>query len=157
MTEEKKQAFIERIASANKSELVVVVYDIALTYVEDAVAGLTAGDDDGYKAALDGIQRCVQDLINSLNMDIEFSKQLFNVYGYLKKQLSLVRINKDSAVLEQIKWALSELGESFAVIAKQDESGSVFEATEHVMAGMTYGKGVLNENIVNQNSHSFSV
>ena len=38
MTKEMKQNYTLRISQANKSELVVIVYEMLLTYIEDAKA-----------------------------------------------------------------------------------------------------------------------
>jgi len=158
MTEEKKQEFAQRIGKANKTELVAIVYEIAIAYTEDAQTALKADDIAAFKEGLDGIKKCVDDLANTLNFDIDFSNQLLSIYNYIRRQLTAVRMDKNPETLEHIKWMLTEIGGSFTQIADQDNSGSVMEATEHVVAGMTYGRGVLNENVVNSEAgHSFSV
>ena len=44
MTDEKKKEFTRRISEANPTEMVVILYDIALTYVEEGQEAFDAGD-----------------------------------------------------------------------------------------------------------------
>ena len=48
MKQEQKQDFTRRISQSNRSELIVVIYDIIFAYMEDAKACLNAEDDTGF-------------------------------------------------------------------------------------------------------------
>lgn len=156
MTEEKKREFTQRIGKANKTEMVVVVYDIALEYLSDAGKALKEDNIQEYSKGLKGARKCVEDLINALNFDIEMSNNLMSIYAYVTRNLILADIRKDEGIINEITQILSSLRDAFDVISKKDESGPVSERTQHVVAGMTYGKGVLNESVVN-GTREFSV
>ena len=49
MTKEMKQNYTLRISQANKSELVVIVYEMLLTYIEDAKAAHANGDTEALR------------------------------------------------------------------------------------------------------------
>lgn len=156
MTEEKKLEFTKRIGTANKTEMVVIVYDIALEYIADAAKALAGSDMAEYKKGLKGARKCVQDLINALNFDIEISNNLMSIYAYVTRKLILADMNREAAILDEISGMLATLREAFDTISKKDGSGPMSEHTQHVVAGMTYGKGVLNESVVN-GTREFSV
>ena len=67
MKKEQIVDFTRRISQANRSGLVVVMYDIFFTYLDDARAAYDAADWDAYKEALRGAQRAIDELISALN------------------------------------------------------------------------------------------
>lgn len=157
MTEQIKDEFTKRIAAANKTEMVVIVFDIAVCHLDDALEAHKKGDMQAYNYSIVRARDCVMNLINTLDMEQEISNSLLSVYTYINKNLILARMEKDTGKVLEARNMLSSLQEAFAEIAKLDNSPSVMETTEHVVAGMTYGKGVLNENVVNAGGRTFSV
>lgn len=49
---------------------------------------------------------------------------------------------------------MESLHSAFEEVAKQDTSGAVMQNTQQVYAGLTYGKGKLNEVFMNGNERS---
>lgn len=157
MTEEKKNEFTKRIASAGKGEMLVVVYDIALEYLSDVKDAIAADNKAEFANAINGARKSIQTLIDTLDFEYEISGSLLSLYTYFNKQLSLMHISKDIAELDSIIKMLGDLRESFAEVAKQDNSPALVQTSQHVEVGMTYGRGVLNESVVNAGGHDFSV
>ena len=73
MDSEKRKAYTTRISQANRSGLVVVMYDIFFTYLDDARAAYDAADWDAYKEALRRAQRAIDELISALNFSYDLS------------------------------------------------------------------------------------
>ena len=65
MKKEQIVDFTRRISQANRSGLVVVMYDIFFTYLDDARAAYDAADWDAYKEALRRAQRAIDELISA--------------------------------------------------------------------------------------------
>ena len=76
MKKEQIVDFTRRISQANRSGLVVVMYDIFFTYLDDARAAYDAADWDAYKEALRGAQRAIDELISALNFSYDMAKYL---------------------------------------------------------------------------------
>ena len=57
--------------------------------------------------------------------------------------------------LENAEIVLKPLGEAFSEVAKQDTSPSLMEHTQQLYAGLTYGKGTLNETLLSGNSRGY--
>ena len=55
---------------------------------------------------------------------------------------------------DEINKVMESLHSAFAEVAKQDTSGAVMQNTQQVYAGLTYGKGRLNEVFMNGNEQS---
>lgn len=157
MTKETIQEFTNRISQANKTEMIVIVFDIALCHIDEAIQSYKSPSNDSFNTSIKYAQKCINDLIEALNFDYEISNQLLQSYTYVSKQLLFAKLNNSTSYLDNAKSILSSMKDAFVKLAEQDESPAMSETTEHVVVGMTYGKTNLNENIVNSNSHSFSV
>lgn len=154
MTENQIKGFTDRIGKANKTEMIVVVYDISLAYLKDAKENFV--DKDTFFKSVDGAKKCVADLIDSLNFDYEISYNLLQLYTYVNRQLLLAKLNEEEKNINNAEKVISSLRETFAEVAKMDKSPAMVENAQHVEVGMTYGRGVLNESVVNA-GQTFSV
>ncbi len=158
MENTKQEEFTQRIGKASKTEMIVIVYDIALQYAEDAQNAYDKGDMTAYGENLTKARKCVDNLIEALNFDIDISNQLFALYNFVKKNLLNARITRTDKGLKDAVKVLKDMREIFVELAKLDTSGVMMDSTQHVVTGMTYGRGVLNESVVNADkSTTFSV
>ena len=66
MKKEQIQEFTRRISQSNRSELVVVTYDIFFAYLADAGEAYRNDDPPAFKEALRGGQRAVEELMRTL-------------------------------------------------------------------------------------------
>ena len=58
--------------------------------------------------------------------------------------------------MKEAKKVMDELGDAFEQLAEQDKSKPLMGNTQKVIAGITYGKGTLNESLMgNQASRGF--
>jgi len=145
MTSEKRKDFARRISQANKTELVAVTYDIIIENIDCSINSLEEGNIPEYRAELKSAQRMLGELMRSLDFKYPISKYLLNIYEYVQRKLVASDVSGEDRGLGEIRGILSRLGGAFAKIAGQDNSGSVMENTQQIYAGLTYGKGVLNE------------
>ncbi len=158
MDNTKQEEFTRRIGNANKTEMIVIVYDIALQYAADAQNAYNAGDMTSYCENLTRTRKCVDNLIEALNFDIDISNQLFALYNFVKKNLMNARITRTDRGFKDAVKVLKDMRDIFVELAKLDNSGVMMDSTQHVVTGMTYGKGVLNDSVVNADrSTTFSV
>ena len=84
MKKEQIVDFTRRISQANRSGLVVVMYDIFFTYLDDARAAYDAADWDAYKEALRRAQRAIDELISALNFSYDMAKNLYSIYVFCR-------------------------------------------------------------------------
>ena len=59
MTREQKQDYTLRITQANRSEIIVIVYDIALSYIDAAIQAFDDGNMEDFGANSRYAGRCV--------------------------------------------------------------------------------------------------
>lgn len=155
MQEEKTKIFATRVSQANKSELVVIMYDIIFTSIDEAEGALEQGDEESFKRELSRAQKMLRELIATLDMQYDISKQLMPLYLYANRCIVDVLRTKKTEALKDAEAVLRPLGQAFAEVAKKDNSPALMEHTQQLYAGLTYGKGTLNETVVSGTSRGY--
>lgn len=145
MKQEKVRDFTRRISQSNRGGLVVVVYDIIFTYLDEAEESLAAGDYEGFKNALRKAGRGVGELEKSLNFHYDIAKELYPLYVFVKEEIAKAVIKRDADALDGVREVLANLRGAFAEAARQDRSKPLMSNAQQVYAGFTYGKNDLNE------------
>ena len=153
MTKELKQQFTLRITQANKSELIVILYDMLLAYVEDAKEAYAEENRAAFHDAIRKIRGCNQELIASLNLEYEPAMNLLSLYIYVNRELVHADVRNDIESLNHVVMVISGLKEAYEVVASQDKSDAVMQNTQAVYAGLTYGRGELTENMADQGTN----
>jgi flagellar protein FliS len=149
MTNEMKQAFTRRITKANRTQLVVVVYDMLLVYIDDAKAAHKANDMHEFGRSLELARGCILDLRQNLSFDYELSKNLFSIYSYMDREFAKNIYSGRTDNLERIAQMVGKLRKAYYELSLTDKSEPLMENTQEVYAGLTYGRSDINETLVN--------
>ncbi len=144
MDKESKKIYTTRISQANRSELVVIIYELMLGSLTEAKEALDREDFDTADVELKRAQGFLCELRGSLDFQFPVSYRLVSLYRYVNEQLVKSITRRKDVNLDSCERVLKRLKQSFEEIAKQD-SGPVMENSQQVYAGLTYGKGSLNE------------
>ncbi|MBQ2264545.1 MAG: flagellar protein FliS [Lachnospiraceae bacterium] len=147
MNNELKQQYKLRITSANKTELVVILYEMYLQYVQEAKDALQTGNKPAFKDALSHARGCVKELMNSLNFDYSPAQELKQLYIYVNKELVEADLHGKTEHLDNTIKVMTELWEAYKEISSQDTSPAVMTNSQSIYAGLTYGKSDLVENL----------
>lgn len=147
MTKELKQEYTLRITQANKTQLITILYEMVLLYVDEAQEALDAGEKMEYKSAIRKIRGCIDELTASLNLDYELAHNLLQLYLYISRELVKASTHYETENLEHVRLIIGELHKAYQAIEDQDTSGPVMGNTQTVYAGLTYGRNTLTENI----------
>ncbi len=142
MTREMKQIFTRRITQANSTQLIVILYDMTLTYLKDANTAQEIGCDQEYKKAVQCARNCIAELRNSLDFTYDLSRNLFALYVFADKELAGNRIQEVVKILKKLR-------DAYHNVSKQDDSQPLMQNTQDVYAGFTYGRTDVNENLIN--------
>lgn len=152
MTKEMKQIYTERITSANRSELIVVLYDIYSEYLSDAITALDSGDLETFRESVRKAEEVLVHLKSDLDFTYEISKELYAVYDYCHRKLSEALYKKDKNILNEANKLMNNLKGAFEDIAKADRSKPIMQNAEKVVYGMTYGRSDVNSTLLKTGS-----
>lgn len=147
MTKELKQEYTLRITQANKTQLITILYEMILLYLDEAREALDKGEKSVYKNAIRKIRGCMNELTESLHLEYEIAQNLLQLYLYINKELVHASIHYDKENLAHVEAVIRPLQEAYRKLEMQDSSGPVMANTQTVYAGLTYGRNTLNENI----------
>ncbi len=150
MKKEKKQEFTLRITRANKTQLVVILYDMVLVYLEDSLEAFERNDYKEYKWNIERAKDCIDELINSLHMEYEIAGILKGLYFFYKRELTTAAVQNKQELVLPVMQMIQELKESYEQVSAQDTSAPIMENTQTVYAGLTYGKTSLNVDLSDQ-------
>lgn len=147
MDKEKLQEFATRVSQANRSELVVVIYEAALESITEGRAALEKNEITEARKDIDRAKGMVDELLHSLDLQYQIAHYLRQLYIYAYGELCQGIALRDVSRLDHASDVLKGLLPSFREVAKQDESKPVMENAQQIYAGLTYGRGQLNETI----------
>lgn len=145
MTKEEINFFSKRIAQANKTELVVITYEIMINYVDSATVELSKGNTEGFVDNLKKTKRFLDDLTTSLRFNSSISYDLLSLYRFADKCIIKSISKRDDCDIDAVRNMLVKLHGSFEKISQEDSSATVMKNSSQVYAGLTYGKNSINE------------
>ena len=74
-----------------------------------------------------------------------------SLYIYANKELTAARVQMQPELLDSVAEIFEKLLAGYKKVSEEDVSGPVMKNTQQVYAGLTYGRGTLNEMYVNGN------
>ena len=152
MKKELKQQFTLRITQANPTEMVVILYEMLLCYLEDAEEVL-GKDEMQFHDEIRKARGCLNELLESLHMEYEPAPALKQLYLFCIRRLALGESRQDAELLGEIKKVIIPLRDAYDGIAGQNKSGPVMNNSQTVYAGLTYGRNTLTENMADQGAN----
>ncbi|MBQ8314829.1 MAG: flagellar protein FliS [Lachnospiraceae bacterium] len=151
MRKELIQEFSMPLTQDSRSELILIMNEIILKDMEYAKEVFAEGDTATFEKELAHAGRFVNELMASLDYSIGLSYHLMSLYIFANKQLTAARVQKQPELLSGVEDIFEKLLAGYQKVSEEDTSGPVMKNTQQVYAGLTYGRGTLNEMYVNMN------
>lgn len=152
MTSELKQQFTLKISKANKTRLVVILYEMTLIYLEEAKQAGEAGDKEAFRRGIKNAKGCLHELMASLHLEYPVAGNLMQLYAYSDRELTRADLRNSTQELVSVVKIMSKLHAAYEAVSEQDTSAPVMVNTQTVYAGLTYGRNNLNESLTDQGS-----
>ena len=150
MTKEVIKGYSNRVTQASKSELIVIMYDMATDYLQDSILQYSTSDIIAFRQSLKKAQRVINELTGALDLNYEISIELMRLYLYMNKVMLKASIRKEIEEVQVVIKMIEKLRTAFAEVSKQDFSGPVMQNTQKVYAGLTYSNGGFNQEYQDQ-------
>lgn len=90
------------VYTSSQGKLLLLLYDGAIKFVR--ISKFAIGEKNYYVANKNLIkaQNILNELMCTLNMDYDISKNLYKLYDYMKRRLIEANIKKDTAIIDEI-------------------------------------------------------
>lgn len=150
-----KQYLANRIANANEAELVAIVYEGLLDSLNDGIDFLSIKADKQFSRSIEKSREILAQLLATLEGNTEIANNLRSLYLYINQLITDASINKDGEKLELAIKVVMPVYEGWKELARKDSKnidGENNSPGPQIVAGMTYGKGQLNDYVVNDDS-----
>jgi len=145
MTKEEMNGYSYRVTQASRTQLVVIMYDVALNYLTDSMNYFEKLDIESFRDDIKKAQRVINQLTSVLDLQYEISLELMRLYIYMNNVLVRSSIRKEVDEINVVMGMLQKLRIAFEKVSDQDKSGPMMVNTQQVYAGLTYSNGGLNE------------
>ena len=157
MQKEQIQEFTSKITLSNRTGLTVVTYEILFAYLADAKSALKETRFEVYKQSIRQAQKCISELMVTLNFSYDLATELYRIYAYAKELLAKAMYKRSKTEIDECENLMRMLYGSFIEVAKTDNSAPLMRNTEQVYAGYTYGRGDVNSSSDANPSRGFFV
>ena len=147
MEKSKLQEFAARVTQANRSELVVVIYEAVLASIAEGKRCLAEEQIEEARLEISRARSLITELMGSLDMQYGISHYLRQLYIFAYHELCHGIAMRQPELFDHASDIFEKLLPSFQEVAKQDDSEAVMQNVQTIYAGLTYGWGTLNETI----------
>ena len=147
MENSKLQEFAARVPPAIRSEVVVVIYEAVLASIAEGKRCLAEEQIEEARLEISRARSLITELMGSLDMQYGISHYLRQLYIFAYHELCHGIAMRQPELFDHASDIFEKLLPSFQEVAKQDDSEAVMQNVQTIYAGLTYGRGTLNETI----------
>ncbi|HOA80366.1 MAG TPA: flagellar protein FliS [Defluviitaleaceae bacterium] len=145
-----------QIANASPGQLIVITYELILEALDEAQGQIPVKDEKSFKRSIESAQKLLRELMVSLDMSYDISNDLMSLYSYINKIIIKGYVSQKKEPLMEASKLLTTLLEGWKqAAALEDDNSPVIENAQQIYAGFTYGKGSLNESVVEEKNRGF--
>ena len=101
------------VSTASPGELTLMLYNGCLKFLGKAKIAITEKNIQEKNINLQKAQKIIQELMVTLNMNIEISKSMMQMYEYMNHRLIEANINNDVKVIEEVEGYTQEFRDTW--------------------------------------------
>ena len=115
------------VTTASPGELTLMLYNGCLKFLNKAKIAIQEKNVQEKNTNLQKSQAIIAELMSTLNMDIEISKQMLPLYEYMNHRLVEANIQNDVAIIEEVEGLVTEFRDTWKEVLRinrQQQYGS---------------------------------
>jgi len=147
MTKQEINEYTRRITQANGTQMITIIYEITLTYLKDALSAYDKKDMPLYETNLTRAQNCINELMRSLDLNYDIAQNFMDIYIFAKREIVAAQIRKEKNNINNLISIFEKMQICYKELEKENDAPPIVSGAQSVYAGLTYGKGTLNETI----------
>ena len=147
MTKEQIQEFTRRITQENHSGLILVLCDMVHVYIADALASYEQDNIEDYQKNAELAKQCMNELISCFSPADALGRQVISIFRFIYGKLVRSTVVRKPDELDRCSAMVDNLRVGFEHLHTLDDEEPVMQNTHQVYAGLTYGKGTLQESV----------
>jgi len=148
--------YVARVSNSTPVGLVAITYELIMSHIDDAIKNNENGSE--FSRHIELASELLGTLIDALNMEYELSHTLFPLYIYANKLLINAKLTGKTEPLEDVRKILTPLLTGWQEVAENEsDTEPAMDKSQKIFAGLTYGRGELNEYIQEDESMSYII
>lgn len=116
------------VTTASPGELTLMLYNGCLKFINRAKVAIDNKNIEERNHYIQRTQAIIGELMSTLNMDMEISKQMLPLYEYMNRRLTEANINNDVKILDEVEGLVTEFRDTWKEVIKitrQQQYGNV--------------------------------
>lgn len=101
------------VNTASPGELTMMLYNGCLKFINLAKHGIQSKDIQAKNLNIQKAQNIVQELMVTLNMDLEVSQNMMSLYDFMNRRLIDANIKNDLEALEEVEGLVTEFRDTW--------------------------------------------
>lgn len=106
------------VTTASPGELTLMLYNGCLKFLNKAKNAVHEKNVEEKNTNLIKAQAIISELMATLNMDIEVSKNMFSLYEYMNRRLVEANIQNDVAIIEEVEGLVTEFRDTWKEVIR---------------------------------------
>ncbi|KAA0548797.1 flagellar export chaperone FliS [Bacillus sp. BGMRC 2118] len=108
------------VNTATPGELTLMLYNGCLKFIHIAKKGIEDKNIELKNTNIQKAQKIIQELMVTLNMEAEISKQLLPMYDYINRRLIDANIKNDTAILDEVEGFVTEFRDTWKEVIQKN-------------------------------------
>ena len=116
------------VTTASPGELTLMLYNGCLKFLGKAKVAISNKNIEEKNTNLQKSQAIITELMSTLNMNIEISKQMLPLYEYMNQRLVEANLKNDTTIIEEVEGLVTEFRDIWKEVIKitrQQQYGNV--------------------------------
>ncbi|WP_141432936.1 flagellar export chaperone FliS [Bacillus sp. 03113] len=101
------------VNTASPGELTLMLYNGCLKFIHLAKKAIINKNIEEKNTNIQKAQKIIQELMVTLNMDLEISKNMMSLYDYMNRRLMEANIQNDTSILDEVEGLVTEFRDTW--------------------------------------------
>ncbi|USK43929.1 flagellar export chaperone FliS [Cytobacillus oceanisediminis] len=101
------------VNTASPGELTLMLYNGCLKFIHQAKKAIMDKNIEAKNTNIQKAQNIIQELMVTLNMDVEVSQNMMSLYDYMNRRLMEANIKNDTGILDEVEGLLTEFRDTW--------------------------------------------
>lgn len=101
------------VNTASPGELTLMLYNGCLKFIHQAKKAIEEKNIEMKNTNIQKAQTIIQELMVTLNMDIEVSKNMMSLYDFMNRRLMEANIKNDASILDEVEGLVTEFRDTW--------------------------------------------
>jgi len=106
------------VTTASPGELTLMLYNGCIKFIGLAKKAIENKSIEQRNYNIQRAQAIISELMATLNMDIDISKQMLPLYEYMNRRLTDANIKNDTSILEEVEGLVTEFRDTWKEVIK---------------------------------------